>query len=292
MYKNIKLFAGLQMLLLLASTQLACTQSSSTGGGADNSKVLATVNGEPITENQLVANLETLMGKKQAINQLKAAERRKILESMVMSRLIKQQAEKGFDKTQLSFYEQKARVYKEKIIVNDYLRENITSAPVSNEMVAEYYNKHPERFGAEEVLRYELLTTQHKLSEADRNQLLSVYGEIQIASEKTSDMQTLKNNIAKKGIELSYQKSVLRPGALNVQMKAILKQLEPGEVSALSMHKGRPYIFKLLERLKKPARPMSEVSAQIRKQLAPVALKKAINEQMEKLEPGAKIEYL
>ena len=180
MYKNIKQLLSLTLLLLINCMQLACTQPS---GVDDNSKVLARVNAEPITENQLAANVQTLFGKTYTLDQLKDTERRKILKSMVISRLIKQQAEKNLNDAQKLLYEQKGRAYKEKIIVNDYLKKNITPAPINREMVVAYYNKHPEKFGAEEDVRYELLTTKNKLNEAGRNNLLAVYG----ALDKTTE---------------------------------------------------------------------------------------------------------
>ncbi len=290
MVKNIKLFTGLQVLLLMASTQLACTQSSSTqpAGISDSSKILATVNGEPITENQLAANVETLMGKKQATSQLKPAQRRKILESMVMSRLIKQQAEQAFDQAKKRSYEQKARAYKEKIIVNDYLKASITSASVNNEMIAQYYSQHPEKFGAAQRMEYELLSTTKKLDETARNKLLTAYG----ALDKTAAINDIRKRLAEKAFALNYQRSHLRTGTVNTELEKTLASLQPGEASALFIQQGRPYIVKLLERTRIAPQPLSAVQAEIRKMLVPVALKKAIEQQTRTLKENAKIEYL
>ena len=264
----------------------ACSQQS--GDAADTSKVLARVNGEPITEFQLMTNVETLFGNENAGRELKDTDRKKILQSMVMSRLFRQQAElKMNEETKLKF-KQKAEQYKEKIIVNKYLKNNISSAMVSNEMVLEYYNKHLEKYASEEVVRYELLTINRKMTEAERDKLLAIYSVVK----KTDELIELQKEIAKNGVALQYSQGVLGAGLLDLKVEKILKNLKQGEVSTLSMQKGRPYILKLVEKSQKPARSLSEVGAEIRRQLAPVAMKKAIQEQAEKLKASATIEYL
>lgn len=276
---RISSFIAVSVLTLLT----ACTQQSDHANSS--SKILAKVNGEPVTEYELMASIESLFGR--SANRLKKSEQNKILESIIMSRLIRQQAEKIMDKSDRTLFEQKSRIYKEKIIVNDFLKKNIKSAPVTNEMVTEYYNKHPEKFGGGNILYYELLTTENKMNENDRDKLLSIY----IALNKTADMKKLKNSIGKKGIKLNYQKGKLRPGVFDAKLENILANLEQGETSTLSMQKGRPYIIKLVERKQQPAKPLLAVSADIRKQLAPVALKKAIKQKTDKLKESAEIEY-
>ena len=105
-------------------------------------------------------------------------------------------------------------------------------------------------------------------------------------------MQSIQKRIAEKGIQLNYKKGNLKSGLLNGEVKNVLSSLRQGETSALFMQQGRPYIIKLLERKQYSAKPLSVVSADIRKQLIPVALKKAIKQQTDKLKESAKIEYL
>ena len=279
---RISFFIAVSGLALLA----ACTQQPD--NAYDTSKVLVRVNGEPITEYELVINIETLFGKGQPANRVKETERKKILESMIMSRLIRQQAEKSLDESRKSLFEQKALIYKEKIIVNDYLKNNIKYAPVTNEMVTAYYNKHPEKFGGEQILHYELLTTKNKLSEIDRDKLLGIY----VSVKKTDDMVMLQKHIAEKGMSLSYHKGRLRPGVLDAKIESVLASLKQGETSVLSMQKGRPYIIKLVERKQQAPKSLSSVATAIRKQLAPMALKQSIKQETDKLKESAKIEYL
>ncbi len=278
MFKH-TLFFTLATLLLLS----ACTQQAD--NRYDTSETLAKVNGEAITEYQLQVNIESLFGSAAALN---TKQRKNILDAMILSRIIRQQAEINQSDTEKALIEQKAKIYKEKITVNDYLKNNIRAVPVSTEMISEYYNKHPEQFAAEEVLHYALLTTKNRLSEEQRNKLLVIYARLN----KNLDLQTLQQRISEAGIELNYQKSSVRPGVLNTQIENVIHQLQAGQTSSLIMQQGRPYIVKLLSRNQHAAKPLSVVSGDIRKKLLPVALKTAIKQQTDKLKDNARIEYL
>jgi len=279
MYTLLKLFTCFLFISLMA-----CNQSV----GKDDSKVLAKVNAEVITENQLAVNMEALFGKNNALVRLQEAERKKIIESMVMSRLIRQLAEKSLDDNQRNTYQLKANAYKEKLIINDFLKENITVAAVSDEEVAAYYKKHPDKYGAINLVKYELLTTSEKLNEIVRDKLLSLYS----TNIKQSDIRQLQKDITSHGVKMLYQKGVLREGILDKTIEDIVHQLNQGEVSSLIMKNGRPYIVKVVEKTQMPAKPLSEVTNEIRRQLVPIALKNAIRIKTEKLKEKAKIEYL
>lgn len=285
----IKSVLALNIVFLMLATQTACTQTASTQSTNldDQSKVLARVNGEAITEKQLASNVEILMGKSLALDTLPVEERKKILDSMILSRLIKQQAEKQINQAQARLYAQKAQAYKEKIIVNDYLMKNISPAPVNDEMVNAYYHKHPEKFGASQDIQYELLSTVDRLSETDRDKLLANYPTM----DKSGGLQSIQARIAATGLILNYQKAHLKPGKLSDKIEATLASLQPGEASSLFMQQGRPYIIKLLTREKTPPQALAVVSNDIRKQLVPMALKVAIRAQTEQLKENAEIAY-
>jgi len=280
MAKFIKLFMSLSVSFLTA-----CSQS---GSVEDASKILVLVNGEAITENQLLLNVDALFGEGKALDKLPIVERKKILESMVISRLIKQEAIKGFDDMQINMYQQKSNIYKEKLIVNHYLKENIKSSPITNEMVVSYYNKHPEKYGAETVIKYELLTAIQKINELDRDKLLSVYSKYA----KQRNLKVLQKNMLSDGVDLVYRQGRLNKGVIDEKIEKLIESIDVGEVSSLVMHNGRPYIVKTIDKKYIPPKSLSSVSDEIRKQLAPVALKKSIKQQSEKLKVLAKIEYL
>lgn len=277
----------LSHLIVLAGLvlQAACSQQSDVA--TDSSRVLAKVNGESITELQLVANIGMLFGDKQKIESLTATEQHKILQSMVMSRLIRQQAETEMSMQERQVFEQKAVRYKEKIIVNSFLKKNVSVEPVSNEMVADYYSKNLDKYGADKVVTYEVLTTDDKLSEIERDRFLAVYSGLK----KTDNILVLKKKLSSNALKLSYSKRSVKLSLLDTKIKSMLSGLKENEVSTVLMQKGRPYIVKLIERKENSAQPLSAVAGEIRKSLAPVALKRAIKKKTDKLKVSAKIEY-
>lgn len=277
----------LSYLMVLAGLvlQTACSQQSDVA--TDSSRVLVKVNGESITELQLVANIGMLFGDKQKIESLTATEQHKILQSMVMSRLIRQQAETEMSMQERQVFEQKAVRYKEKIMVNSFLKKNVSVEPVSNEMVADYYSKNLDKYGADKVVTYEVLTTDNKLSEIERDRFLAVYSGLK----KTDNILVLKKTLSSKASALTYSKRSVKLSLLDTKIKSMLSGLKENEVSTVLMQKGRPYIVKLIERKENSAQPLSAVAGEIRKSLAPVALKRAIKKKTDKLKVSAKIEY-
>ena len=273
------------LLMLLSFMLAACADSDH---AKDGSKVIARVNGEVITENQLTLKINSLFDERQ-VSMIGDDEKKKVLESIVMGRLLRQQAELDLDENMKLTYHLKAQDYKEKLIVNDYLKSVIDTVPVSDEMVVEYYKKHPEKFGAEEIVTYELLTTSKKLSESKRDRLLSAFPKVT----NTGSLQSFSKQLgAAADVDLVYQTGRLLPGVLDKRIESLINNLDIGQMSSLVIQQGRPYVVKTNERKKIAARPLPEVSGEIRRQLAPVALKKVIKEQADKLEKTAAIEYL
>lgn len=269
---------------LSVSFLVACSQSDIVD---DASKILVRVNEEAITQEQLKNNINTLLGKQAATVGLQQAEKKKILESMIVSRLLRQEAEKKLNDKEKLELQIKAAEFKEKLIVNSYLRANLSSASVSNQMIANYYNKHPEKFGAESIIKYELLTSSKKLDELNRDELLNVYSR----HNKQTDLEELQKELSKNGFQLSFQRGRLIKGVLDKKIERTIGGLYPGEVSSLILQNGRPYIVKLIESKDVPPKPLSVVSNEIKKLLAPVVLKAAIKEQAAKFKKQAVIEY-
>ncbi len=75
------------------------------------------------------------------------------------------------------------------------------------------------------------------------------------------------------------------------KISRIMKSLGAGETSQLVFIKGSCYLIRILDEKRISPRPLGEVSAQIRRSLAPVQLNKAVKEASERVMKTAKIVY-
>jgi hypothetical protein len=112
---------------------------------SQNDNVLVKVNNQPITESDLELTITSLLGEYQA-SLLDKAGRHRALESMVMSRVIAQAAQKELTKQDRQKIEKRVAAHREKLLVNYYLRKHASVQPVSQKMVKAYYEKHPDKF--------------------------------------------------------------------------------------------------------------------------------------------------
>lgn len=235
--------------------------------------VLATVNGSPITQYELEQTIDTTIGQKNA-SKIGAEGRKKVLESLAASRAIALKSEKQLSPEERAELEKKTQAYREQLLVKKYISKNITPEPVTQEMVKSYYNEHPEKFGAEILRSYEMISTSRNLKQTERDALLKLL----VSPEKQSDWKSWAKIIEKKGLPVFYKDGPVIEKLLHPKLNAIMKNLKTGEASSLSFIDERPYLVRITNEEATPPRPLSEVSTQIRKSLGPVQFKKAVKQ--------------
>jgi hypothetical protein len=89
---------------------------------------------------------------------------------------------------------------------------------------------------------------------------------------------------------LVYKNVVLQPGLLAPALERAVKNTKVGETSDIVLIKGVPHAVRITSVTKLPAKPLSEVSAQIRKKLAALQLKKSVKAASEAAISEAKVE--
>jgi len=233
--------------------------------------VLATVNGSPITQYELDQVIDTTFGKENA-SKLDADGRRKVLESLAASRAIALKSEPLLTAEERAELEKKTKAYREQLLVKKYISKTVTPEPVTQEMVKTYYNEHPEKFGAETIRSYEMLSTSRNLSMDQRNSLLKIL----VNPGTKPDWKTWAKEIEKKGLPVFYKDGRVVEKLLDPKLNAMMKNLKKGDSSPVSFIDERPYLVRITNEEIKPPRPLSQVSTQIRKSLGPVQFKKAV----------------
>ncbi|MFC1749397.1 peptidyl-prolyl cis-trans isomerase [Pseudomonadota bacterium] len=271
---------ALLLSLLLAGCSDDKTAPTTIGADASDGTVLpgdddvlVTVEGESITRYDLESAIGDMLSPEQGMF-LDDAGRKKILESLIVSRVLAKKAiETGVD-SELDALDKKVNAYKEQLLATHYLKAHVAPEPVTQEMVREYYEKHPEKFGGKTVREYEMLFEKEGSNKSQRASLLE---EMQAATESKNwaDYST-KRNKADSKLKLGYRSGELDVALFDKKLNALLMSLDVGETSTVTYIASRAYRVRITgERIVKP-RPLQDVSAEIRKSLAPLQFKKSI----------------
>ncbi|MFO7607496.1 MAG: peptidylprolyl isomerase [Desulfurivibrionaceae bacterium] len=251
-----------------------------------DSEVLATVNGSVISRFDLDLSIETMMGREEA-EKIDAAGRGKVLESLVMSRAISQARAQVAPADDLAVINRKAAAYREKLLVRQYLAKNAPPQPVTREMIRDYYLNHLDEFGAKKERVYEMISSKRPLKAEERNALLEKLRK----PEEKRDWRKWVEELQKQGYPLAYRRGAVVEKILHPQLRKMLESLKKNEPSPLTFIKDICYLVKIVEEKDQPARPLKEVSGQIRKMLVPVQLKKSIEQVSREVLEKAEVEY-
>lgn len=265
-------------------SQSASSQSVTLPG---DDKVLAKVNGSPITRYDLDSTIQRMLGEYQS-SLLDKNGRQQALESMTASRAMSQAALKEMPAEDLAVIEKQVSAYKEKLLVSSYLKAHATVQPVTDEMVKEYYAKNPDRFGAKKVRRYDMLFGAQKLQTGSRDQIMHALAK----AGQAKDWRQQSEILVKQGYSLQYRQGNMDEKLLNPRLRRLMRSLDVGQSSDVTFIEGKPYIVRIISEEEIPPRPLNEVSAEIRRSLVPVQLKKAVKTVSKELLKSIKVEYL
>ena len=249
--------------------------------------VLARVNGSPITKYDLEQTIRKTLGKRSA-HLLDESGRQKVLESLVASRAIAQVQAPDLSPEDKAAIDKKIHAYLDELLVMRYLAEHAPPQPVTQEMVREYYESHPERFGGKTIRTYEMIASKRKLKREERDALIGVLAK---PSEKT-DWKKWVKTLQRQGYPVAFRQGQVAEKILQQQLRELMRPLKKGEASQLSFIKGMAYVVRIVDEKKIAPRPLSEVSAEIRRSLVPVQLRKAVKEAWEKVLKTAEVVYL
>lgn len=250
------------------------------------SATLVTVDGSPISRAQLELTIERTLGDSAPLFANEEVER-KILDSLVSSRAMALLAERELDASEKQQLDLKAQAYREELLVRHYLQEHATPEPVSTEMVADYYNRHPEEFGGGVEKSFEIIASTTELDERQRSELITL-----LSGSEThgKDWQALVAAWRSAGRPLEYRQSKLRPDMLDQPLRSLVEPTAVGAIAPLYTN-GQLLLVRVIGEQKLPAKSLAEVSGAIREKLAPQALKKAVKELSSQAIQQVKVQY-
>ena len=298
---HLKSFFLTTLFILMAAYMLSCTESDNTKAPSapepaepaiqkivleGDDVTLALVNGSAVTRYELELAIRTALGN-QASNRIDDSGRHKILESLVAGRAIALVQEADMSPEELAALDKEVQAFREQLLVKQYLAKHAAPQPISGEMIREYYEVHPEKFGMHNIRSYEMIAGGQKLRSDARDELVALLGH---ASEK-KDWQAWAESIRKRGYPVSFRQGQVMENILHPRLTQLMKDLKAGETSNLIFIKETPYVVRIVEDKQVSPQPLNRVEDQIRKALVPVQLKKAVKQASEQVLAKSEVIY-
>jgi len=275
-----------KMILLCLSTWTiaACNQEAKlpVGDASTKSDILVTVNGDGISQAEVVLTTEKLFSKVNAQTFAKDIEN-KALESMVMMMALAQESESKANADELRVIDVKVKRYREELLTDIYLRKYADMLPPTESEIRDYYDRHPARFGKKEVRHFDIARAVTKPNET---QLASVLAQLQDLRDRT-DWLAAKNSSGLVEV-LSSSSDVPQ---LDAKILSVAKQMAKGETSAVVYIDGKPLLLRINDVSKVDARPFVQVKESIRKTLSANKVKQQVKVLSAKILNNADVKY-
>ncbi len=265
---------------------MACSRAKPTGLPKDD-VVVARVNGTTITAYDLDQAAQRSLGSL-AVESVQRAAHAKLLESAIQSRALALAAEKELSPLDRQVLDKEVATYREQLLVRRYVNRHTPPAPVTPEMIANYYQSHPERFGGGTERHYELIGASRGLSPDERTKVLA---KLQDAA-KEKDWKTWAGDLEAGGLPVTFSTAVAGDKVLHPKLRELLASLQPQQPSAPVFVDGRPYVARISGEQARSPRPLDEVRGEIVRTLTPVQLSAALEKAAAEVMKNAKVEIL
>lgn len=239
-------------------------------GQADIPQILATVNGEAITQDDVLFALERTFTQLDLISADDALQQ-KVLDSLIASRAMKLLVLEELNAQEKARIAQQAKAYEEELYVKEYLQRRVTPEPVTHAMVQQYYDENPTEFGGENLHDFELLSAPAGLNEAQRDQLLKETAAIRASAHWSSSAAAWREKW-----NLQYRQGRSRPGLLDKALEQRISALDKGATSDVFYINGEWHLVRVTDVIQTPPKSLAEVSSDIRRRLAPLMLREAV----------------
>ncbi|ATC96885.1 peptidyl-prolyl cis-trans isomerase [Pseudoalteromonas tunicata] len=246
---------------------------------------LVKVNNEIITTSELDVVMEQTFGSYASL-QLGELGQKKVLESIIIKKLMAQSQLALMSTDEIYELELAMRIHRDELLSKRYIQKNISPEPVSDEMALSYYEKNLADFGQKTTRKYHLVRLNiSKGQSPDAAQtVLEQFSD-------TADWQSLSINTVFDGQTVQFFTGHQAEKGLDPFYQNIIAKLAVNEASDSFSLKGSLIKLKVVSEQVNNALPFSQVRTKIKKSLAPLQLKKAIQEDAALLKKQAKITH-
>lgn len=277
-----RIVLGFSLLVLLSCEKN--THEEADSERMESAGVLARVAGQAITQEQLDITMERTFGGSLAYFTNEDVEN-KVLQSLVGSKAIAIASAKELDPDVKRRIEVQTALYREELLVKEYLAKYAKPSPITANQIENYYQEHLQDFGGDEVLTFEYISSYEQIDPKTRDELKASLGSA--AVDNWEDWVSKNKHRA----PIKYKKATLKTKLLDQPLRRILRRAEES-VPEYHFDNGRWTVARVLAKQQAAAKPLSEVSAEIRKRLAPINMKAAIKKVTDKAIKQVPVEYL
>ncbi|MER2491320.1 peptidyl-prolyl cis-trans isomerase [Catenovulum sediminis] len=241
---------------------------------------IAEINGKPILQSQLDFELERTLSNVPDIFVDQRVQKR-VLDSMILSHLMADIQSQQMDADEMSQLDKEVAAYKQKKLVERYIRQHVEAQPVTKQQVKDYYQKHQQEFGQKEIKFWRRIrvenVTQHPHAQAIAARLSAL--------DSIDDL--VNTNI--EGLAAVVSEGTNDQDNLQAQFQHLLAGIAAGEISDLQIDGQAMYRIAVTKAYIQPAKPLDQVQRDIQKRLSQQAWKQAIKAHGEKLRAQAEI---
>ncbi|MDP2714231.1 peptidylprolyl isomerase [Rheinheimera sp.] len=276
-----------RLIPLLAATLWlsACSDTSVQQPAADTDPILARVGTDSISRQELDIAISDNIGPYAALH-LGPDGEQKVLQSLVMRKLMSQQQLALLDADAKALLELQVKAYREELLTKQYVQQQLTPEPVSEQMVADYYQRYPQEFGAAEYANYQLVRADSGQDGKQRQRVLWYLEQLTAAA----DWPELAAQARQEGLAFYLVTGTSSEQGLIPEYQALITPLASGQISAVAGLNNRLVKVKVVERHRIAAKPLADVRDDIRKKLAPMQLKRAIEQATDNLKASTDVE--
>lgn len=233
--------------------------------------VLAKVSGKPITQYDVDQLGRRTLGELGG-HSVRASAQAKLLESLIQSRAIAVAAEKELNPLEKLALQRELDSYRDQLLVRRYVEKHAPPAPVTPEMVTEYYRTHPERFGGKAHRLCEIVGASRDLTPDERNSVMKALRE----AERERDWSAWSSALVKHGLPVSLTSTSDDDQLLHAKLGELLRSLKVQVPSQVTLISGRPYVARITGEERAQPRPLAEVRGEIERLLSPAQLSAAL----------------
>ncbi|HJK94421.1 MAG TPA: peptidylprolyl isomerase [Polyangiaceae bacterium LLY-WYZ-15_(1-7)] len=237
-------------------------------------EVLAEVNGTQVTRYDLESTVrETLGGF--ALDQLDEESRERALQSVVSARAIAMAREAELSAEERAALDRKVARYREKLLVQQYLATHAPADAITDEMVREYYESHPERFAGATTRRFEMLFATRSLTDGERERVVRSLRQ----PDQRGDWAAWAAELAAEGLPIAHRRADTRTArVLPQRLRELASDLPQGRASGLTFVDGRSFLLRVTGETAGRPRPLADVEEEIRAALGPLRLRDSVRD--------------
>src|SRR5690606_15528379 len=219
-----------------AALLLACSRPGGDNAQVTDGTILARVNGSAVTEGDIERMLRETVGDEFALH-MNEQLYENALRSVVISRAMAQRIEPALTADERRDLDARVAAYREQLLVQEYMRRHARPVPVTEQMIREYYEAHPDRFGGGKVHSYELLYSS-PLTDVDAKAVLD-------ALRTARDSKDWKAAAAARAeLPIDYR-SGNSEEPLDERLRNALRGLRAGEAANPLIIEGRAYLLRV-----------------------------------------------